>query len=72
MTTFTPTLASRRNFLKATSLTVVFSLSPLNPIAAQTPAGPAPQPLPGSLNSNRMLDGWLRINADGTYANHRR
>ncbi len=22
--------------------------------------------LPGSLNNNRMLDGWLRINADGT------
>ena len=66
MTTFTPTLASRRNFLKATSLTVAFSLSPLNPIAAQTPTGPAPQPLPGSLNSNRMLDGWLRINANGS------
>src|SRR5438270_8227185 len=24
------------------------------------------QPLPGSLNNNRMLDAWIRINADGT------
>jgi CO/xanthine dehydrogenase Mo-binding subunit len=26
----------------------------------------SPARLPGSLNNNRMLDGWLRINADGT------
>jgi nicotinate dehydrogenase subunit B len=25
-----------------------------------------PTALPGSLNTNRMLDGWLRMNADGT------
>ncbi len=30
---------------------------------AQQAARPA---LPGSLNTNRMLDGWIRINADGT------
>ncbi len=54
---------TRRAFLKTTSLTVAFSLSPLMPISAQAPAQPA---LPGSLNSNRMLDGWLRINAGGT------
>lgn len=60
-----PALAgTRRSFLKATSLTVAFSLSPFNPIAAQAPALPAA--LPGSLNSNRMLDGWLRVNANGT------
>jgi nicotinate dehydrogenase subunit B len=58
--TFTP---SRRSFLKAGSLTVAFSLSGLMPLAAQTPARPV---LPGSLNGNRMLDGWLRINPGGT------
>jgi nicotinate dehydrogenase subunit B len=57
---FTP---SRRSFLKAGSLTVAFSLSGLVPLAAQTPARPV---LPGSLNGNRMLDGWLRINPNGT------
>jgi nicotinate dehydrogenase subunit B len=57
---FTP---SRRSFLKAGSLTVAFSLSGVLPLAAQTPARPV---LPGSLNGNRMLDGWLRINPNGT------
>ena len=56
-------VATRRAFLKAGSLTVAFSLSPFNPIAAQNAAQPV---LPGSLNSNRMLGGWLRINANGT------
>ena len=56
-------VATRRGFLKAGSLTVAFSLSPFNPIAAQNAAQPV---LPGSLNSNRMLGGWLRINANGT------
>jgi nicotinate dehydrogenase subunit B len=54
---------SRRNFLKTTSLTVAFGLSSVSPLSAQTPARPV---LPGSLNANRMLDGWLRINANGT------
>ena len=58
-----PLLATRRGFLKAGALTVAFSLSPFNPIAAQ---GSAQAVLPGSLNSNRMLDGWLRINRNGT------
>ena len=53
----------RRSFLKAGSLTVAFSLAPFIPAAAQAPAQAV---LPGSLNSNRMLDGWLRINANGT------
>ena len=54
---------SRRSFLKAGSLTVAFSFAPFIPVAAQAPAQAV---LPGSLNSNRMLDGWLRINANGT------
>jgi CO/xanthine dehydrogenase Mo-binding subunit len=54
---------SRRSFLKAGSLTVAFSLAPLTHPLAQTAAAPV---LPGSLNSNRMLDGWLRVNPNGT------
>ena len=54
---------SRRQFLTSSSLTVAFSLAPLSPSSAQAPAQPA---LPGSLNTNRMLDGWLRINANGS------
>src|SRR5438874_10765726 len=52
---------SRRNFLKTGSALVIsFSLAP----DAFGQAKPAP--LPGSLNNNRMLDSWLRIDADGT------
>jgi nicotinate dehydrogenase subunit B len=55
------TAITRRNFLKAAgAITVGFSWS-LPSVIAQQPAR-----LPGSLNTNRMLDGWLRINADGT------
>ena len=58
---------ARRAFLgsvsKAASLTVAFGLAPLTPLTAQTASG---QKLPGSLNANRMLDGWLRIDPDGT------
>lgn len=54
---------TRRTFLHATSLTVAFSLTGLAPLAAQDAARPV---LPGSLNGNRMLNGWLRINANGT------
>jgi CO/xanthine dehydrogenase Mo-binding subunit len=55
------TATSRRNFLKAAgAITVGFSWS-LPSVIAQQPAR-----LPGSLNTNRMLDGWLRINANGT------
>ncbi len=63
MSTNTPLAPTRRTFLKAGSLTVAFSLSPFIPVAAQAPAKPV---LPGSLNTNRMLDGWLRINANGS------
>ena len=42
------------------AIVVAFSLDPEFSFAQQ------PAPLPGDLNSNRMLDAWLRINADGT------
>jgi len=62
-----PHSAGRRRFLKqGAGLTVGFSLA-CNPIAfAQQAAAPKPAPLPGSLQTNRMLSGWLRINADGS------
>src|SRR5205809_1083932 len=51
---------SRRDFLKTGSALVIsFSLAP----EAFGQAKPAP--LPGSLNNNRMLNAWLRVNADG-------
>jgi|SRR5580704_4775476 nicotinate dehydrogenase subunit B len=42
------------------AIVVAFSLDPKLALAQQ------PAPLPGSLSNNRMLDAWLRINADGT------
>ncbi len=42
------------------TILVAFSLSPRLALAQQ------PAPLPGSLNANRMLDAWIRINADGS------
>ena len=56
---------SRRIFLKqGAALTIGFSLAPALDSFAQQPTGP--KPLPVSLRNNRMLDGWLRINPDGT------
>jgi len=53
---------TRRRFLEqAAALTVGFTLAPLARGFAQTSSS-----LPGSLQKNRMLDGWLRINTDGT------
>ncbi len=53
---------SRRDFLKTGSALVIsFSLAPELAFGQAKPA-----PLPGSLNNNRMLDAWLRIDADGT------
>ena len=53
-------IASRAgDFLQqSAALVVAFTLVPSTAVAAQQPA-PAP-PLPGSLQHNRMLDGWLR------------
>src|SRR5690348_7866869 len=51
---------SRRGFIQsAGALTLAFSLTPAA-FAAE------PAKLPGSLANNRMLDAWVRINADGT------
>ena len=60
-----PHSAGRRRFLKqSTGLTVGFSLSSSLAFAQQATSKPVP--LPGSLQTNRNLDGWLRINGDGT------
>jgi nicotinate dehydrogenase subunit B len=54
----------RRNFFRQGGAIVVgFSLLPA--VLAQQPAA-KPAPLPGSLNNNRMLESWLRINPDGS------
>jgi nicotinate dehydrogenase subunit B len=55
----TASAVSRRRFSKSVgALTIAFSMTPL--------ARAAEPVLPGSLAENRRLDGWLRINADGT------
>ena len=52
---------SRRAFFRRSGAIIVgFSLLPA--VMAQS----QPAALPGSLQNNRMLDGWLRINAEGT------
>ncbi len=56
--------AGRREFLQQSGAIMVgFSLAPAA-FGQQQAAKPAP--LPGSLNANRMLDSWLRINPNGT------
>jgi nicotinate dehydrogenase subunit B len=58
--------ASRRQFLQqGAAVTVAFTLAPLLSPSAQAEALPS-SALPGSLQNNRALDGWLRINANGT------
>ena len=54
---------SRRQLLQGAGAVIVgFSLGRILPLAfAQEPAR-----LPGSLNTNRALDGWIRINTTGT------
>jgi len=55
-----PTLSRREVTAGLGAIVLAFSLHPRS-AAPQQPA-----PLPGSLQRNRMLDAWLRINADGS------
>jgi CO/xanthine dehydrogenase Mo-binding subunit len=58
-----PITLPRRDFLKTAGAIVVgFSWSVPGVLAQQA----SPARLPGSLQTNRMLDGWLRINANGS------
>jgi nicotinate dehydrogenase subunit B len=53
---------SRRDFLKTSgALVIAFTLGGPPVRAQERPVG-----LPGSLNTNRMLDAWLRIDPSGT------
>ena len=53
---------SRRKFLKHSGVVVAtFTLAGPAAVIPQTVA-----PLPGGLNNNRMLDGWVRINSNNT------
>jgi nicotinate dehydrogenase subunit B len=55
---------ARRRFLKrGAALTIAFTLAPGFDARGQGAAAPA---LPGSLATNRRLDGWLAVGADGT------
>ncbi len=51
---------SRRDFVALGGIVLAFTLAP-DLVLAQQPAH-----LPGSLDSNRMLDAWIRIAADGS------
>ena len=51
---------SRRQFIEGGALVIGFAISP-SLLSQATPAR-----LPGSLNGNRMLNGWLRIDPNGT------
>jgi CO/xanthine dehydrogenase Mo-binding subunit len=54
-------ILTRRAFTSSLgAIVVAFSLDPKSALAQQ------PAKLPGSLDNNRKLDAWLRINADGT------
>src|SRR5215210_3886991 len=54
-------ILTRRGFVSSLgAIMVAFSLDPKHVLAQQ------PSKLPGSLDNNRKLDAWLRINADGT------
>lgn len=64
MKTLFPKSVSRRAFLKQSgALTVAFSLVP-NLVTAQQDR--TANSLPYSLRNNRQLDGWLRVNQNGT------
>src|SRR5262249_42010495 len=52
---------NRREFTGSLGAIVLpFSLDPQHALAQEAPR------LPGSLQTNRKLDGWIRINGDGT------
>jgi CO/xanthine dehydrogenase Mo-binding subunit len=56
-------MLSRRSFTQGlTGIVLAFTLDPRELLAQ----GAQPARLPGSLQNNRTLDAWLRINADGT------
>jgi aerobic-type carbon monoxide dehydrogenase small subunit (CoxS/CutS family) len=55
-----PTLSRRQFTAGLGALVVAFSLDPKRALGQEPPR------LPGSLQNNRKLDGWIRINADGT------
>jgi nicotinate dehydrogenase subunit B len=58
---------NRREFAAALGgIVLSFSLAPRLALGQQPANRPEPANLPGSLNGNRMLDAWLRINPDGT------
>lgn len=55
-------IVSRRTFAKGLGgIVLAFSLDPSDMLGQG-----APERLPGSLNNNRLLSAWLRINPDGT------
>ena len=61
-----PAHLNRRKFLKQSGIVIAtFSLAGPVAIAQQTRTT-----LPGGLNNNRMLDGWIRINANGKVTIH--
>jgi nicotinate dehydrogenase subunit B len=62
--TAAPLHYSRRDLLKAATGLVVAIASA--PIVALGQGSEAPARLPGSLNSNRLLSAWLRVNPNGT------
>src|ERR1700686_1296976 len=54
-------IISRRGFVAgAGTIVLAFSLDPKASLAQQ------PAKLPGDLETNRMLDAWIRIDADGS------
>ena len=58
--------SSRRGFLKATGYVSLAFGIPLDAALSQTAAVSAKPRLPGSLNTHRKLNAWLRINANQT------
>src|SRR5882672_3231986 len=56
---------SRRDFVAGLGgITLTFTLAPRF-ACAQQPAAEPPARLPGSLDTNRLLDAWIRIGTDG-------